>query len=280
MSYASSLDTVGLFTNTVEDIAYILPHISGPSSKDMTTMKEPFPSFEVFQKKREIFSLKNKNIGYITECMENPALDPEIQESLFSFYKKLEKEGANIVPVSFPEISYANPAYFVLAKSEGSSNYARYDGVRYGHHSKKAQNQEEGFSLSRAEGFGDEVRRCIMLGTYMLSSGEYDKYFKKAAQVRALISKRFQVLFSSCDILLSPVSPFFPFKIGEKIDDPVALYASDQFTTPASLAGIPALSLPISMKKGFPVSLQIMAPFGEDMRTLLYGDRFSHRIIM
>jgi aspartyl-tRNA(Asn)/glutamyl-tRNA(Gln) amidotransferase subunit A len=253
MSYASSLDTVGVISKTVEDSAVIYENIAGKDYKDDSSLKSEV-SFIDF--KEDL--IKNTKIAYFKEFFNNNFLNPKIKNTLLKLMKTLEKEkGVEFIEFSFPELEYAINTYFILAKSEGSSNYSRYDGIRYGQKSKQAKNIEEIFSDTRADFLGEEVKRCIMLGNFTLSEGSYDAYFKKAALVRRLIYDKFQEIFKQgVSAVYSPVTTDFPFKIGS-VKDPVSNYYLDYYTVPMSLAGLPSISLPIDIIDNFPVALQI-----------------------
>ena len=208
------------------------------------------------------FRLSNIKIGIPKEYF-GEGIDKEVRELIEEVIKKVEKEGAKIEEISLPHTKYAVACYYIIATSEASANLARYDGIKYGL-SKDAPNLLEVYTKTRAQGFGSEVKRRIMLGTFALSSGYYEAYYIRAQKVRTLIKRDFDQAFQKVDFILTPVSPFPAFKLGEKIDDPLKMYLSDIFTVPVSLAGLPGLSLPVGETKGLPVGLQIIAkPFAE-----------------
>lgn len=271
MAYASSFDTVGHFTKNVEDSALVLESIAGNDPKDFTTPKVEVPKYS----EQLESDLKGKKIAYIKEFMENESLDPRIKENTEAVLKKLEQEGAIIEEVSMKELSYAIPTYYILAKAEGSTNLHRYDGIRFGHAAEDAHDINEVFSKTREEGFGDEVKRCIMLGTYTLSAGYYDAYYLKAARVRRLIKEAFDKVFEKFDAIIAPVSPFLPFKIGEKASDPLAMYAADMYTVAANHAGIPSLSIPTGTIDGLPTAVQIMGKQFDELGVLQIGKRLE-----
>ena len=253
--YASSFDTIGPFTKTVEDAALVLQAIAGHSEKDGTTTNIPVPKYTDFLKK----DLKGLTLGLPAEYF-GQGVDDEVQDAIMKAVEVMKKLGAKIIDVSLPLTKYAIPTYYVLVKSEGSTNMARYDGIKYGHTTDSAKELEEIYMKSRSEGFGDEVKRTIMLGTYALSAGYYDAFYLKAAKVRALIKKEFEDAFSRCDALITPTSPFPAFKIGEKSDDPLAMYMCDVMTTPINLAGVCGMSVPAGFSKpNLPIGLQIIA---------------------
>jgi aspartyl-tRNA(Asn)/glutamyl-tRNA(Gln) amidotransferase subunit A len=255
ISYASSFDTIGPFTKTVEDAALVLQAIAGKSEKDATTPDVPVPDYSSFLKT----DLKGLTLGIPKEYFAE-GVDSEVKEAVRKGVEVMKKLGAKVIDVSLPLTKYAIPTYYILVKSEGSTNMARYDGIKYGHTTDQAKELQEIYMNSRSEGFGDEVKRTIMLGTYALSAGYYDAYYLKAAKVRALIKQEFEEIFEKCDALITPTSPTPAFKIGEKVDDPLAMYMCDILTTPINLAGICAMSIPAGFsQKGLPIGLQIVA---------------------
>jgi len=272
ISYASSFDTIGPITKTVEDAAIVLKYIAGNDPKDSTTVpksNKELPDYTKFLGE----GLKGKKIG-IPEEYFGEALNGEvasiIQKNAVDLFKKL---GAEIVSVSLPMTKYAIATYYILVKSEASSNLSRYDGIHYGHSALKnklpnanSQTLEEVYLLSRSEGFGQEPKRSIMLGTYTLSAGYYDAYYKKAAKIRSLIKKEYEDIFKKVDVLIAPASPFPAFKFGVKLDNPLEMYLADINTGAINIAGIPAMSVPAGeTSEGLPVGLQIIGPmFGED----------------
>ncbi len=253
--YASSFDTIGPLAKTVEDAALVLQAIAGKSEKDATTPDVPVPDYSSFLKE----DLKGVTLGVPKEYFDE-GIDPEVSHSIFEAIEVMKKLGATFIDVSLPLTKYAIPAYYILVKSEGSTNMARYDGIKYGHTTDDAKELEEIYMKSRSEGFGDEVKRTIMIGTYALSAGYYDAFYLKAAKVRALMKKEFEDVFEKCDALITPTSPILPFKIGEKADDPLAMYMADILTTPTNLAGMCGMSVPSGFSKnGLPIGLQIIA---------------------
>ncbi|MBU0705980.1 Asp-tRNA(Asn)/Glu-tRNA(Gln) amidotransferase subunit GatA [Patescibacteria group bacterium] len=261
ISYASSFDTIGPFTKTVEDAALVLQAIAGRSEKDATTPDMSVPDYSGFLKE----DLKGVTLGVPKEYFAE-GVEKEVSDSILEAIEVMKKLGAKIIEVSLPLTKYAIPTYYILVKSEGSTNMARYDGIKYGHTTDAAKELQEIYMKSRSEGFGDEVKRTIMLGTYALSAGYYDAFYLKAAKVRALMKKEFEEVFEKCDALITPTSPTPAFKIGEKTDDPLAMYMCDVLTTPINLAGICGMSVPAGFSsKGLPIGLQIIAnQFKED----------------
>jgi len=268
ISYASSFDTIGPITKTVEDTAIVLKCIAGNDPKDSTTTKISNKDLPDYTKLLRT-DLKGFKIGIPKEFFAeatNPEVAKIIKENSISILKKL---GAEIIPVSLPMTKYAIATYYILVKSEASSNLARYDGIHYGKSpikEGKAKSLLEIYESARSEGFGAEPKRSIMLGTYTLSAGYFDAYYKKAAKVRSLMKKEYEEIFKKVDLLIAPVSPFPAFKFGEKIDNPLEMYLADINAAPINIAGIPAISVPAGeTSERLPVGLQIIGPmFGED----------------
>ncbi|MTI59703.1 MAG: Asp-tRNA(Asn)/Glu-tRNA(Gln) amidotransferase subunit GatA [Firmicutes bacterium] len=259
VAFASSLDQIGPITKDVKDSAILLNAITGHDPMDSTSVKLDKPDYTEFIKE----DVKGLKIGLPEEYF-SLEINPEVKESVLAAVKKLEKAGAIVEEVSLPSAEYALAAYYIIAPAEASSNLARYDGVRYGFRSQQAVNINEMFTTTRNQGFGDEVKRRIMLGTYVLSSGYYDAYYLKAQKVRTIIKEDFDKLFKEYDLLISPTTPTTAFKLGE-VSDPLEMYQMDIFTVPINIAGIPAISLPSGFDSaGLPIGLQIMGPhFGE-----------------
>ncbi|MBU0727177.1 Asp-tRNA(Asn)/Glu-tRNA(Gln) amidotransferase subunit GatA [Patescibacteria group bacterium] len=255
MPYASSFDTIGPLTKTVEDAALVLQAIAGRSEKDATTPNVPVPNYSDSLKT----DLKGVKIGIPKEYFQE-GVEEETIKVINDGIEVMKKLGAEVIDVSLPLTKYSIPTYYLLAKSEASTNLARYDGIKYGHTTDSAKKLTEIYMKSRSEGFGDEVKRAIMIGTYALSAGYYDAFYLKAAKVRALMKKEFEEAFAKCDVLVTPTSPFPAFKIGEKADDPLAMYMADILTTAVNLAGICAMSIPAGFSSGgLPIGMQIMA---------------------
>lgn len=250
IAFASSLDQIGPFTKTVEDAKIVFEAIRGKDDKDSTSIDLEYREHKLDVKKLRIGVPKE----YFSE-----GLDKEIRERIEEAIDCYKEMGAEIVEISLPSTEYALACYYIIAPAEASANLARFDGIRYGHSSDKAKDLLETYVKSRKEGFGDEVKRRIMIGTYTLSSGYYDAYYKKALKVRTLIKKDFEKAFDEVDVILGPTSPILPFKIGEKVDDPMAMYLSDIYTVSVNLAGLPGISIPVGKsKKGLPIGLQII----------------------
>ena len=259
IAFASSLDQIGPLTKNVEDSQIVFEAIKGKDPLDSTTVETQSLSHSVTK------SLSDLVIGVPKEYF-GKGIDKEVKEAIEKIIKKVEGEGARIEEISLPHTKYALSSYYIISTSEASSNLARFDGIRYGMSNVKCQmsNLLEGYLKTRGEGFGPEVKRRIMLGTYALSAGYYEAYYLKAQKVRTKILEDFEKAFEKVNVIFAPVSPTVAFKIGEKIEDPLKMYLSDIFTVPVNLAGLPALSLPCSEAKNLPVGLQITGkPFQE-----------------
>jgi aspartyl-tRNA(Asn)/glutamyl-tRNA(Gln) amidotransferase subunit A len=262
IAYANSLDQIGPLARDVYDCALLLDVIAGHDSRDSTSFPAPVRS-HLKSVEEPIDGLR---VGVPKEFFEE-GVDPIVSREVRRGIARLEEAGATTMELSLPSLRYALAAYYIVAMSEASSNLARYDGVRYGYNNLQPNDDWVSFfSRTRREGFGPEVRRRIILGTYALSAGYYNRYYLKALQVRTLIRKDFEEAFKSCDILAGPTMPVLPFKLGEKISDPLALYMCDILTVPANLVGCPAISVPCALVDGLPVGLQMMASFfNEDL---------------
>ncbi|HQL50650.1 MAG TPA: Asp-tRNA(Asn)/Glu-tRNA(Gln) amidotransferase subunit GatA [Kiritimatiellia bacterium] len=259
-AYASSLDQVGPLTRTVEDAAVLLQALAGVDPRDGTTLDAPVPDYRASLRD----GLKGMRIGLPREYYID-GTDPEVMACVRRTVDACAAAGAEIVEVSLPHTEYAIAAYYIVATAEASANLARFDGVRYGHRTAHPESVFDLYAQSRAEGFGTEVKRRIILGTYVLSSGYYDAYYGRAQKVRTLIRRDFAEAFGRCDVLFTPVAPTAAYRIGEACDDPLRMYLGDVFTVPANLAGLCGLSVPCGRTAaGLPVGLQILGPaFGE-----------------
>ncbi len=260
IAFASSLDQIGPITKTARDNAVLLKYIAGKDNRDSTSA--PVEVADYYKNLKS--DIKNKVIGLPEEYFIE-GMQPEVKVSIIDAVKVLEKLGAKTEKISLPHTDYAIDVYYIIAPAEASSNLARFDGVQYGLRDTTTDNMIDMYKKSRQKGFGKETKRRIMLGTYVLSSGYYDAYYKKAQKVRTLIKKDFDKTFEKVDIIITPVSPTTAFKVGEKTEDPMTMYLSDIFTIAPNLAGLPGLSIPCGFdKKGLPVGMQILGkPFCE-----------------
>lgn len=272
VSFASSLDQAGPMTATVKDAALMLEVMCGQDPKDQTTSQNAVPQFS----KQLNPNLKGKKIGILKQYNDNSGLSAGTQKLMEQTYQFLKSEGAELVEVSVPLTSHGVSIYYLIASSEASSNLARYDGVRYGHRAQfddlSQVNLDQFYAASRGEGFGAEVKSRIMLGTYCLSAGYYDAYYKKASQVRRMLRDQFISAFSKCDVIVCPVATSSAFKLGYRISNPLEMYLNDIFTVSANLAGLPAMSVPFSFDdNGLPLGVQIMANHFEEQTMLDVG---------
>ena len=256
IAFASSLDQIGPFARTVEDAAALLEIIEGYDPHDSTSLKLPVENY----RKSLNNDIKGMKIGVVKELMSE-GLAPDVAKALQCAIDTYKSLGADVVEISLPNLKHSIGIYYILATAECSSNLARFDGVRYGHRADNADNLLDMYCKSRAEGFGPEVKRRIMLGTYALSSGYYDAYYKKAQQMRRIVTEDFLRAFEKVDALISPTCPNTAFDLGSKTEDPLAMYLTDIATITANLAGIPAMSIPAGFDaEGMPIGLQIMSP--------------------
>ncbi|MBQ9485156.1 Asp-tRNA(Asn)/Glu-tRNA(Gln) amidotransferase subunit GatA [Candidatus Saccharibacteria bacterium] len=266
VAMASSLDCIGFFTKTPEDMDLLMSIASGQDPKDMTTLPDYYNDSK---------SNKIKRIGVIKE-FDNEAVAPEIREALKKKCEELEKKGYEIVELEMPTLKYALAVYYIIQPAEVTSNLSRYDGIRYGFRSEKAKNLDEIYDDTRNEGFMPENKRRIMIGNFVLSSGFYDAYFLKAAKARTLIVKEYEKAFKKCDFILTPVSPNYAFKLGEKVNDPVAMYLEDLMSVSLNLAGVPGLAIPVGKTKdGLPLGLQLVGPRRSDKALIEFAKELS-----
>lgn len=254
IAFGSSLDQIGPFTRNVKDNAIALNAISGHDPKDAMSYTEEVPDFT----KGITDGVKGMKIGVPKEYMQEGGLQVGVREAVLEAIETYKKLGAIVETVSLPHSKYGIPAYYIISSSEASSNLQRFDGVRYGYRAKDVESLEELYVKTRTEGFGPEVKRRIMLGTFSLSSGFYDAHFKQASKARTLIRRDFENVFEEYDLILGPTTTTTAYGIGEQIDDPIAMYLSDILTVPVNLAGVPAISIPCGFSDGMPVGLQLI----------------------
>jgi len=272
VAFASSLDQVGPLARQVPDAALLLEVIAGHDPRDSTSVPQPVPPYRQAVDQ----PVQPLTIGVAKEYF-GEGLDAEVEQSVRAALKVYEQQGATVKEVSLPSSPYAVAVYYVVATAEASSNLARYDGVHYGYRAPKYQDLIEMYCRSRGEGFGMEVKRRIMLGTYALSSGYYDAYYLQALKVRRLIKNDFDRAFAECDVIMGPTSPAVAFKIGEKVDNPLAMYLMDIYTISANLAGIPGVSIPCGFSRsGLPIGLQILAAPFEEEKLLRVARMYEH----
>ncbi|MEB3275450.1 MAG: Asp-tRNA(Asn)/Glu-tRNA(Gln) amidotransferase subunit GatA [Cyanobacteriota bacterium] len=272
VAFASSLDQVGPFTSSVADAAELLQVIAGADPRDSTCLKAPVPDYGAALQQ----PVKGLRVGLIKECFEQEGLDPTVRAAVMAAAAQLEALGCELVEVSCPRFNAGIATYYVIAPSEASANLARYDGVKYGYRSGDAASLAEMTARSRSEGFGDEVKRRILIGTYALSAGYVDAYYKKAQQVRTLIRRDFDAAFSGVDVLLTPTTPTTAFAFGAHADDPLAMYLADLLTIPANLAGLPAISVPCGFDpQGLPIGLQLIGNVLAEERVLQVAHQYE-----
>ena len=254
IAYASSFDQIGPIANNIEDIALVLEVISGKDKNDSTSSSLEVPNFTKLN-----FKKLNKKIAYLSECINHPGLDPEIRQNFLLKIDELKHQGFVVEPISFPLLDYLVATYYVLSTAEASSNLARFDGINYANRTPNAKNLNDAYVLSRNAGFGEEVKRRIMLGTFVLSSGYHDAYFTKAQKIRRKIRNTIEEIFKTYDYVLTPTTPHVAFDIGDKNTDPTQMYLEDIFTVLANLSGNPAISMPMNNhSSGLPYGFQIM----------------------
>ncbi len=263
IAYASSFDIIGPITQSVADTQLLLSIMAGPDGYDATTIQSEPGSFD--------WNTENKSykFAYIKETLEMEGIQPEVKQATEQFIQELKSQGHQVEAVSLPELNLMIPVYYTLTTAEASSNLSRFAGMHYGHRSSSAVDIETTIRKSRSEGFGPEVKRRIMLGTFVLSSGYYDAYYTKAQKVRRLVANKTKDIFKDFDFILSPTAPTSAFKIGEKSNDPIQMYLADIFTVHANIVGIPAISFPYAKdNNGMPIGLQLMANHQEDGKLL------------
>lgn len=273
IAYGSSFDCVGIFAGNVEDVALVLEVIAGPDDFDSTVSREPVPQYSA--------ALNDKpgeyRIAYLRGIDESPAIQPEIRENIRAKLTLLRKAGYNVEPVDFPLMDYILPTYYILATAEASSNLSRYDGVRYGHRSPATTDLHSMYTKSRSEGFGKEVQRRIMLGTFVLSASYYDAFYTKAQKVRRIIRDNTKALLKKYDFILMPISPTTAFTLGEHGANPLEMYLGDLFSVQANVVGVPAISVPCGKdQQGLPIGLQVIADDFEESKLLHFSHWLTH----
>ena len=269
IAYASSFDQIGPITKTVEDAALIMEIMAGKDEYDSTSSSKPVPSFT-----KELKNTPAKlRIAYIKDCLENEGLNPEIKTRINDIISKLKAAGHTVEAVDFPYLDYLVPTYYVLTTAEASSNLARFDGINYGYRSKNATDLESTYKKSRTEGFGTEVKRRIMLGTFVLSSGYYDAYYSKGQKVRRLLQNKTNEILEKYDFIILPTTPGTAFEFGQKSADPIAMYLEDIFTVQANITGLPAISLPMGKhSNGLPFGIQVIGKNFADAEVFAFSD--------
>jgi aspartyl-tRNA(Asn)/glutamyl-tRNA(Gln) amidotransferase subunit A len=273
IAYASSFDQIGIFSTTVEDAALLLEVMAGPDEFDSTVSTQPVPAYSKDMKGEN----KPYRIAYFPESLEHPSLDPEIRKTIFDLLDTLRQLGHTIEPVTFDFLDYIVPTYYVLTTAEASSNLSRFDGVKYGPRVAHAEDLTGFYEQNRSAGFGKEVKRRIMLGNFVLSSGYYDAYFTQAQKVRRLIINKTDDVFQQYDLLVMPTVPYPAFRFGEKSKDPIEMFLADLFTVFANLAGIPAISIPLSRhSNGMPFGVQVMTDRFKELTLLRASSLISN----
>lgn len=267
IAYASSFDQIGPFANNIDDVALIMEVIAGKDEYDSTVSSKPVENLQNLKLEKKL------KIAYIKECLDSDGIDPEIKARTEQLVKCMTADGHELIPVSFPFLEYLVPTYYVLTTAEASSNLSRFDGVHFGYRSKEAEGVEETYIKSRTEGFGEEVKRRIMTGTFVLSHGYYDAYYTKGQKVRRLIKERTTEILENYDLILLPTTPSTAFQLND-VKDPINMYLQDIFTVQANLSGNPAISLPIGLhSNGMPIGLQLIGKHFEE-RDLLEASAF------
>ncbi len=266
LAYASSFDQISPITNNIADMQLLMSVIAGKDEYDATLTQQEAPIFNIPT------DTNKKRIAYINETLYSDGVSKEVQEGTLAVINKLKSEGHTVEAIDFPLINYLVPCYYVLTTAEASSNLSRYQGLQYGYRSPNATDLESTFKKSRSEGFGEEVKRRIMLGTFVLSSGYYDAYYTKAQKVRKVVQQKTEEIFNDYDFILSPTTPTPAFKIGEKAADPVSMYLADIFTVQAPIAGIPAITIPAgTSSENLPWGVQLMSPKNTDAQLLAFA---------
>jgi aspartyl-tRNA(Asn)/glutamyl-tRNA(Gln) amidotransferase subunit A len=275
VAYGSSFDQIGIFGNTIHDVALALEVMAGPDQYDSTVSSRKVENYA-----DQLEGISTYRVAYFREALDHPSLDPEISKLVKDFMIQLKEGGHEVVPIEFELMDYLVPAYYILTTAEASSNLSRYDGIRYGYRTQEmVSDLAQFYKQSRSEGFGKEVKRRIMLGTFVLSAGYHDAYFTRAQKVRSLLTKKLSLIFKEFDFILSPTTPSTAFLFGEKITDPVSMYLADIYTVIANLAGIPAISVPLFThpKNGMPFGMQVMAKRFNEVLLLRFSDQLLRK---
>lgn len=268
-AYASSFDCIGILAKNVSDVASVLEVVSGKDEHDNTSSSEPVPEYSVSIEKQE----RKYKIAYLQDALSSKGLNDEIKSQTVQLIDNLSSREHEVTPVVFPLMEYVLPTYYLLTMAEASSNLSRYDGVKYGYRATEVDNLEELYKKSRTQGFGEEVKRRIMLGTFVLSANYYDAYYKKAQKVRSLIREATKRILAQNDFIIGPTTATTAFKIGEKNADPLTMYLEDLFTVQASVCGLPAISVPLGLDKdNMPVGIQVMANDFEEANLLAFSN--------
>jgi aspartyl-tRNA(Asn)/glutamyl-tRNA(Gln) amidotransferase subunit A len=269
LAYGSSFDQIGILSNSISDVALLLEVIAGQDEFDGSASAQPVPAYS-----KQLNWNKSARIAYIKPALEHPGLDTDVRQNAAQFLKQLEAKGHEVAGVDFAMLDYIIPAYYVLTTAEASSNLSRYDGIRFGHRSAAVNSLEETYRKSRTEGFGTEVKRRIMLGTFVLSAGYYDAYYSRAQKIRRLITDQLAAIFANYDFIFLPASPTPAWPLGESLEDPVAMYLSDIYTVAANMAGLPAISIPSGIHEAtqMPLGIQLMAPAFREAELLSFSE--------
>lgn len=275
IAYASTFDQIGPIANNIEDAALILEVMAGADEYDSTASSRPVPSYS----KELLQDMSRAKIAYIRDCVENEGLDPEIRTRVMEVVDGLKKKGHTVEAVDFPYLDYLVPAYYVLTTAEASSNLARYDGINFGYRSPNATDLDSTYKKSRSEGFGKEVQRRIMLGTFVLSSGYYDAYYSRGQKVRRVLRDKTNEILSKYDFIITPTTPGTAFEFGKNSADPIKMYLEDIFTVQAPLTGLPAISLPMGKhSNGLPFGVQVMAAKFEESKLFAFSNYIMNTI--
>ncbi len=270
VAYGSSFDCIGIFAKSVEDVALVLEVIAGPDEADSTVSQRPVPSYS---KELQRPAGKSYKVAYVREIDESSGLQPEIRESIQTKVQEIKNSGHSVEVIDFPLMEYVLPTYYILATAEASSNLSRYDGVRYGYRTANATDLSSMYKKSRSEGFGKEVQRRILLGTFVLSASYYDAYYTKAQKVRRIIRDKTKAIFKEYDFIIMPITPTTAFKLGEHTDNPLEMYLADLFSVQANVAGVPAIAIPCGAdQQGLPIGLQVIADDFEESELLYFSN--------